>query len=172
MKPFEGNTGDDFEAWWVILEMFLHDQPEKFEDPRYTIIWVGSVLTKHAGAWHVQWERHAVAGKHPRSWTPCQKDIELRYDDTEARGMACTKMEQVRYKGDIGDIFSRIQTYNDKAQLTRAALKKLIQELLPIKILDQMHMLNLTGKSDQEMIDIITNAEKTAKQWEVLGVLS
>jgi len=33
-------------------------------------------------------------------------------------------------------------------------------------MLDQMHTVDLTGKSDQEMIDIITNAGKTAEKWE------
>jgi len=63
-------------------------------------------------------------------------------------------------------MFTRIQTFNDKAQITGAALKKFILERLPAKILDQMHVVDLTGKTDQEMIDIITNAGKTAERWE------
>jgi hypothetical protein len=35
-----------------------------------------------------------------------------------------------------------------------------------MKILDQMHVIDLTGKSDQEMIDIITNAGKKAEKWD------
>ena len=148
------------------METFVHDQPEKFEDAGRTINWVGGLLTKYAGAWHVQWERNAILGKHPRSWTTYQIDIKLQFSDKEARDVAYAKMEQVRYKGDIRDMFTRIQTLNDRAQLTGAALKKLILERLPIKILDQMHTVDLTGKSDQEMIDIITNAGKTAEKWE------
>jgi hypothetical protein len=49
-KPVEGNAGDDFQSWWDILETFLHDQPEKFKDPRCTIISVRGLLTKYAGA--------------------------------------------------------------------------------------------------------------------------
>jgi hypothetical protein len=30
--PFEGKTGEDFDAWWFIVQTFIQDQPEKFED--------------------------------------------------------------------------------------------------------------------------------------------
>jgi len=165
-KPFEGNPGDDFDDWWVMLEMFIHDQPEKFEDSGRTINWVGGFLQKYAGAWHVQWERKALAGQYLRSWTTYQNDIKLRFENKEARDVAYSKMGKIRYKGCIRDMFTRIQTFNDKAQVTGAALKKFILERLPAKILDQMHVVDLTGKTDQEMIDIITNAGKTAERWE------
>ena len=165
-KPFEGNPGDDFDDWWVMLETFINDQPEKFEDSGRTINWVGGFLQKYAGAWHVQWERKALAGHYPRSWTTYQNDIKLRFENKEARDIAYSKMGKIRYKGCIRDMFTRIQTFNDKAQITGAALRKFILERLPAKILDQMHVVDLTGKTDQEMIDIITNAGKTAERWE------
>jgi len=127
-KPFEGNPGDDFDDWWVMLETFIHDQPEKFEDPGRTINWVGGFLQKYAGAWHVQWERKALAGQYPRSWTNYQNDIKLRFENKEARDVAYSKMGKIRYKGCIRDMFTRIQTFNDKAQITGAALKKFILE--------------------------------------------
>jgi len=165
-KPFEGNPGDDFDDWWVMLETFIHDQPEKFEDSGRTINWVGGFLQKYAGAWHVQWERKALAGQYHRSWTTYQNDIKLRFENKEARNVAYSKMGKIRYKGCIRDMFTRIQTFNDKAQITGAALKKFILKRLPAKILDQMHVVDLTRKTDQEMIDIITNAGKTAERWE------
>jgi hypothetical protein len=165
-KPFKGNPGDDFDDWWVMLEKFIHDQPEKFEDPGRTINWVGGFLHKYAGAWHVQWGRKALAGHYPRSWTTYQNDIKLPFENKEARDGAYSKMGKIRYKGCIRDMFTRIQTFNDKAQITGAALKKFILERLPAKILDQMHVVDLTGKMDQEMIDIITNTGKTSERWE------
>jgi len=165
-KPFEGNPGDDFDDWWVMLETFIHDQPEKFEDSGRTINWVGGFLQKYAGAWHVQWERKALAGQYHRSWTTYQNDIKLRFENKEARNVAYSKMGKIRYQGCIRDMFTRIQTFNDKAQITGAALKKFILKRLPAKILDQMHVVDLTRKTDQEMIDIITNAGKTAERWE------
>jgi hypothetical protein len=120
-KPFEGNPGDDFDDWWVMLETFIHDQPEKFEDPGRTINWVGGFLHKYAGAWHVQWERKALAGQYPRSWTTYQNDIKLRFENKEARDVAYSKMGKIRYQGCIRDMFTRIQTFNDKAQITGAA---------------------------------------------------
>jgi len=61
---------------------------------------------------------------------------------------------------------TRIQTPNDKAMVYGAALKKLILERLPQKILEQMHVVDLTGKTDNEVITIITNAGRTAEKWE------
>jgi len=165
-KHFEGNPGDDFDDWCVMLETFIHDQPEKFEDPGRTINWVGGFLQKYAGAWHVQWERKALAGQYPRSWTTYQNDIKLRFENKESRDVAYSKMGKIRYQGCIQDMFTRIQTVNDKAQITGATLKKFILERLPTNILDQMHVVDLTGKSDQQMIDIIPNAGKTAERWE------
>jgi len=63
-------------------------------------------------------------------------------------------------------MFTKIQTFNDKAMVSGAALKKLILERLPQKILDQMHVVDLTGKTDNEIITIITNAGRTAEEWE------
>jgi len=47
-----------------------------------------------------------------------------------------------------------------------AALTKLILEGLPQKILDQMHVVDLMGKTDNEIITIIANAGRTAENWE------
>ena len=63
-------------------------------------------------------------------------------------------------------MFTKIQMFNDKAQLTGAGLKKLILDRLPEKVLGQMHVVDLTGKTDQEMIQIITKAGRTAEKWE------
>jgi hypothetical protein len=62
-------------------------------------------------------------------------------------------------------MFTQIQTHNDKALVTGAALKKLILERLPQKILEQMHTVDLTGKTDQQIISIITSAGRTAEKW-------
>lgn len=55
---------------------------------------------------------------------------------------------------------------NDKAMVPGAALKKIILDRLPHKILEQMHTVDLTGKTDNEIISIITNAGRTAENWD------
>jgi len=124
------------------------------------------LLKKYAAAWHVQWERQALAGKFPRSWTTYQNHLMLRFEDKEARDKAYADLEKVRYEGDIRDMFTKILMYKDKAQLTGAGLKQLILDRLPEKVLLQMHVVDLTRKTDQEMIDIITKAGRTAEKWE------
>jgi len=92
--------------------------------------------------------------------------LELRLEDNDAKDEAYAELEKVRYEGCIRDMFTQIQTLNDKAAVTGAAFKKLILERLPHKILEQMHMVDLTGRTDQEIMTIITNAGRTAEKWE------
>jgi len=164
--PFEGKPRDDFEAWWIMGQMFIQDQPEKFDETGRTINSVGGILKKYAAAWHVQWERQALAGEFPSSWTTYQNDIVLRFEDKEARDEAFADLERAQYEGDIRDMFTKIQIYNDKAQLTGAGLNKLILDRLPVKILEQMHTIDLTRRTDQEMIDTIMKSGRT-----VMGML-
>jgi hypothetical protein len=160
--PFEGKPGEYFEAWWILVQTFIQDQPEKFDDSGRTINWIGGLMKKYAAAWHVPWERQALKGLFPRSWTTYQNDLVLRFEDREVRDEAYADLEKVRYEGDIWDMFTKIQMYNDKAQLTGAGLNKLILDRLPEKVLGQMHVVDLTRKTDQEMIEIITKAGRTA----------
>jgi hypothetical protein len=63
-------------------------------------------------------------------------------------------------------MFTEIQTFNGKAMVIGAAFRKMIFERLPEKIIDEMHTVDLTGKTDREIISSITNAGRTAKKWE------
>jgi len=63
-------------------------------------------------------------------------------------------------------MFTTIQILHDMAQLTAAGLQNLILYPLPGEVLSQMHSVNLTGKSNQEMIDIIINTGRTAEKWD------
>jgi len=47
--------------------------------------------------------------------------------------------------------------------VTGAALESMIAERLPQRILEQMHTVDQTGKTDQEIITIITTAGRTAE---------
>ena len=106
---FEGKPGEDFDAWWIIVQIFIQDQPEKFDNSGRTINWIRGFLRQFAAAWHVQWERQALAGKFPRSWTTYQNDLMLRFEDKEARDKAYADLQKVRYMGDIRDMFTKIQ---------------------------------------------------------------
>jgi hypothetical protein len=64
---FKGKPGDDFYFWWIILQTFLQDQLEKFDNSGRTITWTGGFLKKYTAAPHVPWVRQALAGILPRS---------------------------------------------------------------------------------------------------------
>jgi hypothetical protein len=92
--------------------------------------------------------------------------LKLRFEDKDTKDEAYADLEKVRYEGCIRDMFTKIETFNDKAMVTGAALKKRILEWLPHKIIEQIHGVDLTGKTDQEMFSIITHAGRTTEQWE------
>jgi hypothetical protein len=52
-------------------------------------------------------------------------------------------------------MFSQIQMHNDKALVTRVSLEKLILGRLPHKVFERMHTVNLSGRTDDEIIKII-----------------
>jgi len=165
-KFFFGKPGEDFDTWWVLVQVYIEDQPEKFPKDQRTIDWIGSLMDSYAASWHIQWLKGTLNGTHPKSMTGYVNALKLRFDDKDAKDEAFANLEEVRYEGCIRDMFTKIQTFNDKAMVSGAALKKLILERLPQKILDQMHVVDLTGKTDNEIITIITNAGRTAEKWE------
>jgi hypothetical protein len=163
---FFGNAGEDFDTWWILVQIYIEDQPEKFPKDERMIDWIGSLMKSNAASWHIQWIKGTLSGAHPKSMTRYINALKLWFEDKDAKDEAFADLEKVRYEGCIRDMFTRIQTFKDKAMVTGAALKKMILQRLPQKILEQMHTVDLTGKTDQEIIMIITNAGRTAEKWE------
>jgi len=123
-------------------------------------------MDKYAAAWHIQWIEGTLTGKHPKSIAGYIQSLKLRFEDKDAKDEAYASLEKVRYEGCIRDMFTQIQMYNDKAMVSGAALKKLILDRLPHKILEQMGTIDLPGKTDEEIISIITNARRPAEKWD------
>jgi len=165
-KKFFGKPGQDFDTWWILVEVYIEDQPEKFPKDQRTIVWIRSLMDSYAASWHIQWIKGTLNGTHPKSMTGYVNALKLRFEDKDAKDEAFADLEKVRYEGCIRDMFTKIHTFNDKAMVSGAALKKLILERLPQKILEQMHVVDLTGKTDNEIITIITNAGRIAETWE------
>jgi len=165
-KKFYGKPGEDFDTWWILVQVYIKDQPERFPEDERTIDWIGSLMDSYASSWHIQWLKGTLSGLHPKSMTGYVNALRLRFEDRDAKDEAYAELEKVRYEGCIRDMFTQIQTLNDKAAVTGAAFKKLVLERLPHKILEQMHTVDLTGRTDQEIMTIITNAGRTAEKWE------
>jgi hypothetical protein len=123
-------------------------------------------MESYAASWHIQWLKGTLAGTYPKSMTGYINALTLRFEDKDARDEAYAELEEVRYDECIRDMFTQIQTHNNEALVTGAALKKLILERLPPKIWEQMHTVDLTGKTDQEIMSIITSAGRTAEKWD------
>jgi hypothetical protein len=123
-------------------------------------------MDRYAAAWHIQWLKGTFSGKHPKSITGYIQALKLRFEDEDAKDEAYAALEKVRYDGCIRDMFTQIQMDNDKAMVSGTALKKIILDRLPYKILKQMHTVDLTSKTHDEIITIITNAGRTAEKWD------
>lgn len=113
---------------------------------------------------HVQWEKQALARTFPRSWPTYRNDLVLMFEDETARDEAYSELDILWYDGDIRDMLPYPQTHHDKAQLTGASLKKLMLDRLPVKVLELMHTVDLTGNSDQEMIEINSPTGRAAEK--------
>jgi len=144
-KRFEGKPGDDFDTWWILVQVYIEDQPEKFPKDQRTIDSIGSLMDTYAAAWHIQWLKGTLNGTHPKSMTGYINALKLRFEDRDVKDEAYSDLEKVRYEGCVRDMFTKIQMFNDKAMVSGAALKKLFLEQLPPKILEQMHTVDSTG---------------------------
>jgi hypothetical protein len=143
----------------------MEDQPGKFSKDDQTIDWIGSLMKSYAASWHIQWIKGTLSRVHPKSMTGYVNALKLRFDDRDARDEAYANMEKVRYQGCIRDMFTKIRTFNDKAMISGAALKKMILERLLQKIMEHMHTVDLMGNTDSDIITIISNEGKTAEKW-------
>jgi hypothetical protein len=103
-------------------------------------------MKSYAASLHSQWIKGTLPGLHPKSMTGYVIALKLRFEDKDTKNEAYADIEKVRYEGCIPDMFTKIQTFNDTAMVTGAALKKIILERLPQKILELMHTVDLTGK--------------------------
>jgi hypothetical protein len=102
--------------------------------------------------------------KTPKVKTGYIQALKLWFEDKDAKDEAYAALEKVRYDGCIGDMFTQIQMGNDKALVSGAVFKKIFLDQLPHKILGQMHTVDQTQKSDNEIITIITNAGRTTEK--------
>jgi len=76
------------------------------------------------------------------------------------------ELEKVKDDCCLLDMFIQIQMHHHRALDTAAASKKHVLDRLPDKSLEQMHTIDLTGKSNLEIIDIITRAGRTSEKWD------
>jgi hypothetical protein len=138
-KKFYGNAGGDIHTRSVLVQVCIEDPPEKFPKDERTIDLIGFLMDGNAASWHIQWIKGTLTGIDPKSMTGYVNTLKLRFEDKDATEEAYSDLEKVRYESCIQDLFTKIQTFNNKAMVTGAALKKMILERLPQKIIKQMH---------------------------------
>jgi hypothetical protein len=117
-RKFFGKPGEDFDTWWVMVQVYIKDQPERFPEDERTIDWIDSLIDSYASSWHIQWLKGTLSGLHPKSMTGYINALKLRFEDKDAKDEAYSDPEKDRYEGCIRDMLTQIQTLNDKAAVT------------------------------------------------------
>jgi len=97
-KPqrFEGRLGEDFDTWWILVQLYIQDQPEKFPKDEKTIDWSGLQMDKYAALWHIHRPTVTMMGIHPKSITGYVNALKLRFEDEDATHEAYAEVEKVR----------------------------------------------------------------------------
>jgi hypothetical protein len=67
LKKFFGKAGEDFDTWWVLVQVYIRDQLERFPKDDQSIDWIGSLMESYAASWHIQWLKGTLAGTYPKS---------------------------------------------------------------------------------------------------------
>jgi hypothetical protein len=116
-----------------MIEVYIRDQPEKLPNYERTIDWIGSLMDQYAAAWHIQWIKGTLAGKHLKSITGYIQEVKLGFEDRDTKHEAYAELEKVRYDGCIRDMFTQIQMHNDKAMVSGPALKQMIRDCISKK---------------------------------------
>jgi hypothetical protein len=80
-KKFYGNAGEDFDTWWVVVQVYIEDQPEKCPKDEQTIDWIGSLMHGYAVSWHNQWLKGTLTGMNPNSITGYINALNPRFED-------------------------------------------------------------------------------------------
>jgi len=77
---FEEIPGDHFDTCWILVQVYIEAQPEKFPKDERTIDWIGSLMDKYASAWHIQWLKGTLNGVHPKSMNGYIRALRLRFE--------------------------------------------------------------------------------------------
>jgi len=68
-KRLEGKHPEDFDTWWVTMQVYVEDQPEHFPQDERTIDRISSWMDIYAAAWHIHWIEETSDGTYPESST-------------------------------------------------------------------------------------------------------
>jgi len=94
-EKFYGNANKDFDTWWLLVQVYIEDQPEKFPKDERTIDSIGSLMESYAVSWHIQWLKGTLTGAHPKSMTGHVNALKSRFENKDAKDEAYADLERV-----------------------------------------------------------------------------
>lgn len=94
-KKLFGKPRENFNTWWVLVQVYKEDQTEKFPKNERTIDWIGSLMEGYTASWHIQWLKGTLAGSDPKSMTGYLNALTLRFKDKDANDETYADLEEV-----------------------------------------------------------------------------
>jgi hypothetical protein len=89
-----------------MFEVYINNPPGKILHNERTIDSIGSLTDQYAAAWHIQWLKGTISGKHTKSIPAYTKALKLQYEDKDAKDEAYTSLETVQYDWCIQNMFT------------------------------------------------------------------
>ena len=170
---FKGERSEDFRLWLAQVERFLSVESRRFTDDQHRISYVGSLLEGKALNWFEDRSRELASRFLNDNWQAYKSAMTERFlrEDQDLRDFE--KMWSLKYKGDIEDYMSKLESYNLRANTAGPAWKKAIQNGLPEDLLDDVGKLEDPHMTDLDYVALVRRcgrrkerreeARKTAK---------
>jgi len=144
-ETFNGKGSTSFNQWWEAVTMFLGFYPET--NDRQKIVWLGTLLTDTAKAWHLN--RYRDLGD-ADTWVNYVVAIRAEYRNEREAADAQLKLGQLRYQGSIRAYMMEFQALNNFARATGEGLREKVDMAIPDSILDMRFKQNEEDPVDDE----------------------
>jgi hypothetical protein len=145
--------------------VFIQDRSEKSPKDWRRIHFIWSIIQMYTVESHVQWIKGQLNSTHRKLLTGNENRLTLQFAVRERGYKRYANLKNVKYEGCIGNLFTQIQIHQHKALVVNIALTNLVWKRSPHHILKQMHMLDWTGRGDDDIICIRNIPVRPAVVW-------
>ena len=138
-EKFDGSW-DKFRTWYNEMNNYARHNNHLIPDDHARITLYGSHTSGTALKWHQAGNRILLAQHLEDDWNSYETAITERFTDKQEADKNLTKLESLKYNGDIQTFLSEIEELNTTTGLTRVALRKLLLGKIGSAVLDATFM--------------------------------
>ena len=147
---FDMKRGKDFRPYVEGCELYMELRPNQFPSARIKILWaMGFLEGERAQNWARNYRSKMGSSQHGKyiSWKFFKSKLQKACDVAEGDTDALRKMQNAKYKGDIEAYVDKVKFLNERAGVTKAALRDIIRKALPEAV---VRMLPMCGGMDTD----------------------